>query len=254
MDSAPGAPVAAHNQGMSPEAVSTLTGLVVVRGAGAPVVHRRLPRRAQASLGRKERYAFELQPEWVPRDLGRFTAVDHGWLFTNLSRAWMRVESELIVTGSAVYRPEAITMLQRGDFRISWEGLDRPLGISVTVRTRRLEDQRIPFAVDSAIDRTLEPSGSGSYLGVADAPMSAALRYQLAVLFRHLIEGEIEPRNLLQRRAEALGMTAEDLAATAHRFRRRLNVVHTLDLQSIEELGEYLVCKSEDLSREDLDP
>jgi hypothetical protein len=215
------------------------------------MVQRRLPRRSAASLGRRERFAFELRPDWVPRDLGTFTPVDEGWLLTNLSRAWMRVESDFVLSGSSVLRPEAITMLQRGDFKISWEGFD-PLAVSVTVRTRRLEDQRIPFAVDSTVDSRVE--GSGSYLGVRDAPMTAALRYRLAVLFRHLIEGELEPRNLLERRAEALGIPVEELEATAHRYRRRLNVVHNLDLQSIEELGEYLVGKSDELTRDDLEP
>jgi hypothetical protein len=230
---------------------TNLVGLVVVRGAGGPMVQRRLPRRAPASLGRRERFAFELQPEWLPRDLGTFHPVDEGWLLTNTSRAWMRVESDFILNGSVVLRTEAITMLQKGDFRVSWEGLD-PLAVSVTVRTRRLEDHRIPYAVDSSVDSRVE--GSGSYLGVTDAPMSAALRYRLAVLFRHLIEGELEPRNLLAKRAEALGITPEELEATAHKYRRRLNVVHSLDLQSVEELGEYLVLKSDELTRADLDP
>jgi hypothetical protein len=216
------------------------------------MVQRRLPRRAPASVGHRERHAFELQPEWVPKDLGTFKAVDEGWLFTNHSRAWMRVESDFILTGSAVYRPEAMTMLQRGDHRISWEGLGQPLGVSVTVRTRRMEDQRIPYAVDSAIDGAAQ--GNGSYLGVVDAPMSAALRYRLAVLFQHLIDGEAEPRNLLPRRAEALGITEEELVDVANRYRRRLNVVHSLDLQSIEELGEYLVRKSDQLTHDDLHP
>jgi hypothetical protein len=215
------------------------------------MVQWRLPRRSPASLGRRERFAFELVPEWVPRDLGTFTPVDEGWLLTNTSRKWMRVESDFILSGSMVLRPDAITMVQRGDFRISWEGLD-PMAVSVTVRTRRLEDHRIPYAVDSTVDHRAE--GSGSYLGVTDAPMSAALRYRLAVLFRHLIEGEMEPRNLLERRAESLGISVEELENVAHRYRRRLNVVHNLDLQSIEELGEYLVRKSDELTREDLDP
>ena len=216
------------------------------------MVQRRLPRRAPASVGRRERFAFDLRAEWVPRDLGTFTPVEDGWLFTNLARDWMRVESDFFLNGFAVFRPQGIVMLQRGDHRVTWDGLDRPVGVSVTVRTRRLDDQRIPFAVDSALDAAVE--GSGSYRGVTDAPMSAALRYRLAVLFKHLIEGDLEPRQLVAKRAEALGITAEELEATAHRCRRRLNVVHGLDLQSIEELGEYLVCKSEELTRLDLEP
>ena len=237
---------------MSQAPPSSLAGLVVVRGGGAPVVQRRLPRRAPASVGRRDRHAFALEPEWVPLDLGTFTPVDEGWLFTNLSRSFLRIESDFILTGSAVLRPDAITMLQRGVHRISWEGLKPAISLAVTVRTRRLEDQRVPYAVDSTIDNTAE--GSGSYLGVTDAPMSAALRYRLAVLFRHLIEGELEPRNMVQKRAETLGMAPEDLEAAAHRLRRRLNVVNTLDLQSLAELGEYLVLKTNELTREDLEP
>jgi hypothetical protein len=216
------------------------------------MVQRRLPRRTTASVGRRDRHAFELVPEWVPRDLGSFAPVADGWLFTNLSRTGMRLESDFILGGSAVFQPEATVMLQRGDHRISWERLEQPFGVSVTVRPRRLDDSRIPYAVDSTLDGQGE--GSGSYLGVTDAPMSAALKYRLAVLFRHLIDGELEPRNLLEKRAETLGMTAEELEATAHRYRRRLNVVRTLDLQSIEELGEYLVLKSEELCKDDLEP
>ena len=237
---------------MSQGTSSALVGLAVVRGGGLPLVQRRLPRRSSASMGRRERFAFELEPEWVPRDICTFTPVDDGWLCTNLSRDWMRVESDFILSGAAVFGPQAMVMLQRGDHRVSWSGLGAPLAVSLTVRTRRLEDQRIPYAVDSTVDSST--GGSGSYLGVTDAPMSAALRYRLAVLFRHLIEGELEPRNLLQKRAEALGLTAEELEATAHRLRRRLNVVHALDLQTIEELGEHLVLKSDQLTRDDLEP
>lgn len=237
---------------MVPASSSTLVGLVVIRGAGAPMVHRRLPRRTAASVGRRERFAFELEPEWVPRDLGAFTPVDDGWVFTNLARDWMRVESDFILNGFAVFRPQAMVMLQRGDHRITWDGLDRPVGVSVTVRTRRMDDQRIPYAVDSTVEGQAEVAGS--YRGVTDAPMSAALRYRLAVLFRHLIDGEVEPRNLLAKRAEQLCISEDELEASAHRYRRRLNVVRTLDLQTLEELGEYLVLKSEELSRADLEP
>lgn len=231
---------------------SSLVGLLVVRGGGAPLVHRRLPRRTTATVGRRDRHGFELVPEWVPRDLGTFVPVEDGWVFANHSRARMRVESDFIAGGAAVFLPEAMTMLQRGDYRISWEGLPQPLGLSVTVRTRRLDDQRIPYVVDGAVQPRV--TGAGSYLGVEDAPMSAALRYRLAVLFRHLIEGEGEPPNLLQRRAEFLGMTEEALLDAANRYRRRLNVVQSLDLQSVEELGDYLVRKTDELTRDDLDP
>jgi hypothetical protein len=237
---------------MSLAASTSLTGLVVVRGGGSPVVQRRLPRRSAASVGRRDRHAFELQQEWVPKDLGTFTPVEEGWIFVNHSRAWMRVESDFILTGSAVFRPEAMVMLQRGDHRVSWEGLGQPLGVSLTIRTRRLEDQRVPYAVDSTVDG--HAPVEGSYLGVTDAPMTAALRYRLAVLFQHLLHGEAAPRHWLDRRAEALGVPAEELDAAAHRYRRRLNVVRSLDLQSLEELGEYLVLKSEELTKDDLQP
>lgn len=237
---------------MSSGPSSTLVGLVVVRGAGAPLVHRKLPRRSTASVGRRDRHAFELIPEWVPRDLGTFTPVEAGWVFTNSSRARVRLESDLILGGAAVFLPDAMTMLQRGHHRISWEGLSQKIDLSVTVRTRRLDDQRIPYAVDGALHG--QAPGTGTYLGVTDAPMSAALRYRLAVLFRHLIEGETEPRRLLQKPAATLGMTEEDLAEIAHRYRRRLNVVQGLDLQTLEELGEHLVRKTDELTREDLEP
>ncbi len=238
--------------GMSSGASSSLVGLVIVRGAGAPPVHRRLPRRSTASVGRRDRHALELVPEWVPRDLGCFDAAEGGWVFSNLSHARVRLESDFVVGGSAAFLPAAMVMLQRGHHRLTWEGLSQPLGISVTVRVRRLEDQRVPFVVDGAVPGHAQ--GTGSYLGLTDAPMSAALRYRLAVLFRHLIEGEPEPRHLVQRRAEILGVPEEELAEAAHRYRRRLNVVQGIDLQTLEELGEYLVLKAEELTKEDLEP
>jgi hypothetical protein len=237
-------------------ALSSLVGLVVVRGGAGPVEQRRLPRRSTASVGSRDRNGFVVDLAWVPRDLGTFTAVEEGWLLHNTSRARMRLESDFVVGGSVVLLPSAIVMLQRGDHRVAWEGLERPLSVSVTVRTRKMEDHRIPFAVDSTVETTPESRdhAAGSYLGVADAPMSAALRYRLAMLFRHLLVGEPEPRNLLQRAAESLGMPEVELTDAAHRYRRRLNVVRGLDLQSLEELGEYLVQQAHELGKDDLEP
>jgi hypothetical protein len=240
--------------GTSP--TSTMLGIAVVRGGVVPVVQRRLPRRSPASLGSRDRNGLVVDLAWVPRDLGTFTAVDEGWLVHNTSRARMRVESDFVVGGAMVLLPSAIAMLQRGDHRIGWEGLERPLSVSVTVRTRRLEDQRIPFAVDSTVEAPVDTRApaAGHYLGLADAPMSSALRYRLATLFRHLLAGEAEPRNLVQRASETLDMPEIELTDAAHRYRRRLNVVRGLDLQSIEELGEYLVEESHELTRDDLEP
>jgi hypothetical protein len=256
MTMAPATTSASAGSTAGPSAPSSLVGLVVVRGGAAPVVQRRLPRRTTASVGSRDRNGFVVDLAWVPRDLGTFTAVEEGWLFHNASRAGMRLESDFVVGGAVVLLPSAIAMLQRGDHRISWEGLERPLNVSVTVRTRRLEDQRIPFAVDSTVEASpdLREQPAGSYLGVADAPMSAALRYRLAVLFRHLLAGEPEPRNLLQRASESLGIPEIELTDLANRYRRRLNVVRSLDLQSLEELGEYLVVERQELCKDDLEP
>jgi hypothetical protein len=83
--------------------------------------------------------------------------------------------------------------------------------------------------------------------------MSAALRYRLAVLFAHLIEGRPEPPRLVRGRAEFLGISEESLGDAAHRLRRRMNVVMGLDLHSLGELGQHLVSTGE-LGRQDLDP
>jgi hypothetical protein len=83
--------------------------------------------------------------------------------------------------------------------------------------------------------------------------MAAALRYRMAVLFRHLLEGDPEPPYVLTRRAEFLGLAEAELVDLAHRYRRRLNASGT-DLQSLLELGEFLVRHPEGLTRSDLDP
>jgi hypothetical protein len=84
--------------------------------------------------------------------------------------------------------------------------------------------------------------------------MSAALRYRLAVVFRHLLEDEPAPVHLLRRRAEFLGMTEPDLDWTVQRVRRRVNAARELRLQTVEDLGEYLVLETGALTRADLDP
>ena len=84
--------------------------------------------------------------------------------------------------------------------------------------------------------------------------MSLALRYWLAVLFRHLIEGDSEPLDLVRKRATYLGMPEADLEEAAHRYRRRLNVVRDLQLGDLYELGMHLVKETGELASEDLDP
>jgi hypothetical protein len=163
----------------------------------------------------------------------------------------MQVESDWIQGGSATFKEGATVMLQPGEHRLQWSGLGHPLAVSVSVRTRRLDDQKISYAVDATVD----PSASGlrNERGVVDAPMSAALRYRMAVLFKHLIEGDPEPPHVVTRRAEFLGLSEAELIDVAHRYRRRLNASGT-DLQSLLELGEFLVRHPEGLAPSDLDP
>jgi hypothetical protein len=163
----------------------------------------------------------------------------------------MEVENDWVQGGSAIFKPAAVVMLQAGEHRLQWSGLEHPLAVSVSVRTRRLDDQKIAYAVDATID----PGATGlrSELGVADAPMSAALRYRMAVLFRHLLEGDPEPLHVITRRAEFLGLPEAELVELAHRYRRRLNASGA-DLQSLLELGEFLVRHPEGLTVSDLDP
>ena len=235
------------------ERPSMLAGLMIVRGGGVPAVQQRLPRRSTATVGRRERNAVVLSPEWIPLDLATFTAVPAGWLVENGARCSMRVENDWVRSGSAAYLPHAAVMLQRGSHHLTWPDLDGPVAISLTVRTRRMDDARIRYAVDHRIT-TQGGLGVGSYLGVQEAPVSAALRYRLAVVFRHLIEREPEPMHLLRRRADFLGMSEQDLDWVVQRHRRRLNVVRGLDLQSLDELGDYLVNETGELGRADLDP
>ena len=211
----------------------------------------RLPRRTTASVGRRERHGIVLPAPWAPGDLASFERAGEGWLVTNTSRGRMEVENDWVQGGSAIFKPAAVVMLQPGEHRLQWSGLEHPLAVSVSVRTRRLDDQKIAYAVDATID----PGATGlrSQLGVADAPMSAALRYRMAVLFRHLLEGDPEPPHVITRRAEFLGLSEAALVDLAHRYRRRLNASGA-DLQSLLVLGEFLVRHPEGLTVSDLDP
>ena len=244
------------------ERLPTLTGVIVVRGAGAPVEQQRLPRRSPATIGRGERHAVVVRPDWVPLDLATFSPVDEGWLVANGAGVPMRVESDWVQSGAASYQPHALVMLQRGDHRLSWpelggtrlggRGLGGPVTVSVTVRTRRLEDARTRYAVDSAVATPVR--GPGVHRGGTEPPMSVALRYRMAVLFRHLLEGAPTPVHLVRHRAQFLGMTEHELDRIAQRLRRRLNAVRGLDLQSLDELGDYLVRGQGELSPKDLNP
>jgi hypothetical protein len=231
---------------------SALVGLVIVRGAGAPMVERRLPRRVSVTVGRGKQHGLGLVPEWVPLGLGRLSPVSEGWLVTNVARTSMSLENDWIRTGAAFFNPYATVMLQRGQHRVSWPGLRSPVSLSVSVRSRRWEDQRIPYAVDGGADVRVD--GAASSLGMPGPTMSDAVRYRLAVLFRHLLEGEPAPLHLVRHAAESLGVTEEEVDDTAHRVRRRLNVALGTDLQSLEELGDYLVRGAGPLTASDLDP
>lgn len=240
---------------------TSLTGLVVVRGGGSAVSWRRLPRRSSVGAGRGERHGLVLPAPWVPRDLATLTPVASGWLVANGRRARMQLENEWVQGGRVTYLAAGVAALQPGETRLSWPDLDGPVSLSVTVRTRRLDDQRVPYAVDSRL-----PTGQddpsvrvadlprGSYLGLADTPMSLSLRYWLAVLFRHLIEGDSEPLELVRKRAAYLGVSETDLEEAAHRYRRRLTAVRGLQLGDLYELGLHLVKETGDLTRDDLDP
>ena len=246
------APRAALTTGVdTAPALPHLVGLVLVRGGGASARQWRLPRRTTASVGRRDRHGILLPAPWAPAELACFRATEDGWVATNSSRSRMVVENDWTQGGTATYKPGAMVMLQPGEHRLQWVGIEKPLSVSVSVRTRRLEDQKLAYAVDSTVDAAR--SGLRSQLGVADAPMSASLRYRMAVLFRHLLEGDPEPPRVLARRAEFLGMTEADLLEVAQRYRRRLNASGA-DLQSLLELGEFLVRHPEGLTRSDLDP
>ncbi len=236
---------------------SHLVGIAVVRGGGVPLAQRRLPLRAEVTLGRRDRNGLELLSEWAPRDLALLTPVAEGWLVTNQHRGLMRVDTDWVPSGHVDLLTGGIGVVQRGETKVSWPQLDKPLSLTITVRTRRMDDARIPYAVDSRIEGQSghgpSGAGTGSYLGLQDAPLSTALRYRLAVLFRHLLEGEPEPMHLLKRRAEFLGVSEDELADSAHRYRRRLNAVRGTDLDDLDVLGPYLV-EAGLLTRDDLDP
>lgn len=183
--------------------------------------------------------------------------MDGGWVLRNGLTAPVGLESDWVRGSRVTYQPGAMVMLQQGEHRVIWEEWDQPVVLAVSVRGRRRDDARIPYLVDNRIpteEESARRAGSGgTYLGVPDAPMTLALRYRLAVLFRHLLEGETEPLDLVRKRAVYLGITVEELDEAANRYRRRLNAVLDVKLGDLYDLGQHLHGAGE-IEAPDLDP
>lgn len=229
-----------------------IAGFVTTRVDGFDTAVRRLTQGARSRIGRRERHAFSLREEWIPRDLAELIPIQEGWLIENGGRTRMRVRNTWIEGVEAFFSQRAMVMLQQGTSVIDWPELDGSLSLTVTIRNERATDRDIPYAVGSEIDAGRPVAGTN--LRGREVEMSPGLKHRMAVLFRHLIERSEPPANLCETAAKRLGTSEQAVKNSANRYRQRLNASRGRSLETLEQLGYYLVVTSEAIGTVDLDP
>jgi hypothetical protein len=203
-------------------------------------------------MGRSPGCAIELTPLWTPRRLASLAPVDGGWLLTNGDRTRVTAVSRSVRNG--VFERGAKVFLQPGQWSLSWE-LDGPCTASVRITSVPTDaPERLPYALnDHRGGPTTRPARLTAIAG-AEMALSPLTRHRLAVLFSHEFEDAAPPDNVCKAAAQRLGVTQAQVKRTALRVRDRLNTRREIPLESLEQLGYYLVHVSGALSPDDLEP
>jgi len=209
-----------------------------------------LPRHSVADIGRSLTSAIRLAPRWAPRLLAQFSPVEDGWILTNggRTRLWARSPTVRI----ACFERGARVMLQPGTWTLRWD-LDGPCAANVRITSVPAGYREpLPYALN---DRLVSDSVAVQTLVAgAQVSLSARMRHQLAVLFAHEFDDEPAPDNLCKAAAGRLGVSEPQVKRTAFAARDRLNRDRGRPIESLEELGYYLVHVAQVLSPDDLTP
>ena len=211
-----------------------------------------LPLHSVADIGRSPGCAIQMTPPWAPRRLASLAPVDGGWLLTNGDRTRVTAVSRSVRNG--VFERGAKVFLQPGHWRLSWE-LDGPCVANIRITSAPTDaPEHLPYALNDlqaepAVRRARMTAIAGSEMALS--PMT---RHRLAVLFSHEFDDAAPPDNVCKAAAQRLGVTEAQVKRTALRVRDRLNARRELPLESLEQLGYYLVHVSGALSPDDLEP
>lgn len=228
--------------------MAELNATVRVTGGAEALGRWRLPRRSSTTLGRAKGSAIQLRGQWVPGRLAVLEPQGFGWLMRN------GYSTRVVVRGpglrGARFEPGGVAALIAGEWEIHW-ALDQSLRAEVSIN-KAPAPADLPWALNPTIPVHDQQHGTAY---AADRQMfSQAELHLLAVLFAYEFEAVTPPRNICQAAAEALSLTSSQVKNSANTVRRRINKKRHTDLETLEELGFYLVHTARVLSEDDLDP
>lgn len=195
------------------------------------------------TVGRGMRWGIEDRDGWCSRMLVELDPTEHGWICRNF-RAGLHVEGTGIL--EATCHEGAAVLLTTGDWTLHW---DHRLTLAIAVRRRLSPDQaRIPLATQAGdIDELMTTAPEALQLSATDL-------HRLALLFRHLLESTEAPVNLARAAGPALGMGEAVARDYANKQRRKVQTTNRVQLDTVAELGDYLVRVSRLVRTEHLTP
>lgn len=221
-------------------------GRVTLKVADATPATWALNRWQDVSVGREPSAGLHVGRSWVPSRLCRFVPYDRGWL-VQLGRARGRVRNPYV--GDHVFGARSVIALQAGSTLLDFPELDDVcklgivIGAGVGAGLTILEDK--PSEDERA-------QGTAYAAGRIELPDSQ--RQVLAVAYLHLLLDRPPPANVSKTAADRLGRTEQAVTNAITKVRRKVNRERWLDLRDAEQLGQYLVHLSRNLTLQDLPP
>ena len=196
-------------------------------------------------VGRAAGSGLYFGEEWIPRQLCRFVPVELGWLVHNGPRTRMRVQNRYVE--DTCFEPHALVALQGGNSLLSWPELDDTCQLGVVIGDGVAGDLKV-------LRNGREAGGSEARTAYAAdrLEINPALREAMAVMFAHLISGERRPDNLAAAAGRRLGRSEQAMTNSARKLRERINEERWLNLETLDQLGHYLVVTTHTLTSENL--
>lgn len=206
-----------------------------------------LPTYDHVSIGRLPGSGIHLPDNWVPSRLCRFQPYDRGWV-VQLGRARGHVHNKYL--NDLVFPARTAIALQPGRSLITFPELDDHLRIAVVIGAG--EAKNLPVAQD---ERDLAEDVGRTDYAAGRVAFTANQRRVLAVTFRHLFGRPTEPPgNVAAAAAVRLGMTESAVKVALGKARKKVNDERWLNLETNDQLGQYLVRLTRTLTEDDLPP